>query len=161
MNKFLPALSIAALLLTGCSAAGTATQAGGSASAAASTSATAQVTDSEYAVAIVGSHQTKDYEGNRTLVVDFTFKNNSDKAATFLVAVSAKAFQNGVELERAIVGDDKKYEAGSSMKEIKTGASLKVQEAYVLSDKSDVTVEVSELISFDDSLIASKTIAVK
>lgn len=165
MKTLLAAAGIAALLLSGCSGAGTPAEnsqaSGTSASAPETAAAPAEGSDSDYAVTIDGSHQTKDYEGKPTLVVDFTFKNNSDKASRFLIAVSAKAFQNGVELETAIVGDDKKLDAGAGMKEIKPGASLKVQSAYVLADKSDVTVEVSELISFDDSLIATKTIAVK
>lgn len=165
MKTLLAAAGIAAVLLTGCSTASAPAEngqaAGSSASAPETASAPAEGSDSEYSVAIDGSHLTKDYEGKPTLVVDFTFKNNSDKASSFLVAVSAKAFQNGVELETAIVGDDKKFDSGAGMKEIKPGASLKVQSAYVLADKSDVTVEVSELISFDDSLIATKKIAVK
>lgn len=165
MKTLLAAACIATLLLTGCAAAGTPAEngqaSGTSASAPETASGPAEGSDSEYAVTIDGSHQTKDYEGKATLVVDFAFKNNSDKASSFLVAVSAKAFQNGVELETAIVGDDKKFDSGAGMKEIKPGASLKVQSAYVLAGKSEVTVEVSELISFDDSLIATKTFAVK
>lgn len=87
-------------------------------------------------------------------MVDYTFKNNDTKAAMFIVAVSAKAFQNGVELELAIVGDDKQYDAGLGQKEIKPGAKTKVQMGYLLSDKSEVTVEVKESFSFDDTMIA-------
>lgn len=165
MKTLLAAAGIAALLLAGCSAAGTPAESGQtpatSASAPETASAPAEGSDRKYAVTIDGSRMTKDYEGKPTLVVDFTFQNNSDKASSFLVAVSAKAFQNGVQLESAIVGDDKKFDSGAPLKEIKPGASLKVQSAYVLADKADVTVEVSESFSFDESLIATKTFAVK
>lgn len=155
------------LLLSGCSAS---TPDGTQAAAPESTSAAAQKTseasepetaDSAYAVTIDGSHQTKDYEGNPALVVDFTFANNSDEASMFLTAVSAKAFQNGVELEMAMIIDDKKYDAGLGQKEIKPGAKTKVQSAWVLTDKSEVTIELSEAFSFSDDLIATKKIAVK
>lgn len=115
----------------------------------------------QYGVTIDGSRQTKDYEGKKSLAVDFTFTNNSDEAANFMFAVSAKAFQDGIELERAIVTGDKKFDSGNSMKDIKPGKSIKVQEAYVLDGKADVVIEVTELISFDDTLLATKTISLK
>lgn len=163
MKTLIATAALATLLLAGCSApAGTsATNGQPAAPGSAGTSAAAKAADTEFAITIDDSHQTKDYAGKPALVVDFGFTNNSDKASSFLVAVSAKAFQNGVQLDSAIVGDDKKFDSGSSMKEIKPGASLKVQSAYVLTDTSDVTVEVSKLISLDKSLLAQKTISVK
>ena len=167
MKTHFAAAAIAALLLlSGCSAPADSTDngqaaSGSSASAAETASAPAGASDSEFAVTIGGSHLTKDYEGKKTLVVDFTFKNNSDKATSFMVAVSAKGFQNGVELDTAIVGNDEKYDASSALKEIKPGASIKVQSAYVLSDKSDVSVEVTELFSLSDTPLSTKTFTVK
>ena len=49
----------------------------------------------------------------------------------------------------------------SGMKEIKPGATIKVQEAYVLADESEVTVEVKELFSLSDDLIATQTFPAK
>jgi hypothetical protein len=155
------------VLLSGCSTPAGTTEneqtaaPGSSASMAEPASTPAGTSDSEFGVTIGGSHLTKDYKGKKTLVVDFTFKNNSDKATNFLVAVSAKAFQNGVELDTAIVGDDEKYDSGASMKDIKPGASIKTQEAYVLSDGSDVSVEVTTLFSLSDTPLATKTFTLK
>lgn len=119
------------------------------------------VADGDYTVTIDGSKQTKDYEGEKALVVDYTFTNNSDKAQSFLVVISAKAFQNGVELESAMILDDDVYDIDNSMKDVKPGAKLKVQSAYLLEDDSDVTLEVSDSWSFDDKYLAEATIAVK
>lgn len=116
--------------------------------------------DSEFAVGIDGATQTTDFEGNPVLVVNFTFTNNGEKDANFMFATSAKAFQDGVELEIAIVTDDT-FDSSSALKDIKPGTSLPVQAAYVLDSTSDVTVEVSELISFDDTLLATKTFTVQ
>lgn len=117
--------------------------------------------ESAFTVEITGSHQTKDYEGKPTLVVDFTFTNGSDEATAFLFAVSDKAFQEGVQLETAIVTDDKKYDSGNAMKEIKPGTTIEVQSAYLLDGKSEVTIEVTESFSFSDAMLATATIAVK
>lgn len=111
----------------------------------------------KYAVSIDGCEVGADYEGKPAAIVTFTFTNNSDKDANFMMAVADKVFQNGVQLERAIVSD---IDNESSMKDIKPGSSVSVQEAYVLDDESDMTVEVTELISFDDTILAEATFSV-
>ncbi len=169
MKRLIVAVA-ATLALAGCSASGSPADSPKPSarvtSAAPSSIATTAITASppaapEFVVTIDGSHKTKDFDGKPALVVDYTFKNHSEEGATFIVAILAKAFQNGVQLESAFVVDDRKYNPGQGMKEIKPGASIKVQAAYVLAGKSDVSIEVSESLSFDDSLIASKTIKVK
>lgn len=162
MKTLLATATAACLLLVGCSSA--ATPAAGPATSPAGSTATPiapEKAKSVFAVTIGDSHVTKDYQGKQALVVDFSFQNNSDKATSFIVAVSAKAFQNGVQLETGIVTGDKKFDAANSMKEIKPGASIQAQYAYVLADTSDVTVEVTELISLNTTPIATKTISVK
>ena len=116
-----------------------------------------EASDAEYAVTIDGSAVTEDYEGNPAMIVDFTFINNSDEATSFAVACSQKAFQNGVELERAIVTDDL---GNGYMAEIKPGATTTARIAYALTDESDVTVEVEELFSLDDTMLAEATFSV-
>lgn len=116
--------------------------------------------ESDYAVTIDGAAQTQDYEGRPALVVDFTFTNNGDEAANFMFATSPQAFQDGVELESAVIVDDS-FDSAAALKDIKPGASVQVQSAYVLDGTSDVTVEVSELISFDDTLLASEVFTVE
>ena len=86
--------------------------------------------------------------------VTYTFTNNAEKAVPFFTAVSAKAFQNGVQLDTAIVSD---IDSQSSMNEIKPGATTTVQQAYLLDDQSQVSVECTELISLDDTVLAEKT----
>ncbi|MFT4219886.1 MAG: DUF5067 domain-containing protein [Microbacterium sp.] len=114
----------------------------------------------DYVVTIDGAKQVKDYEGKKALVVTFTFTNNSDEARSFGTSTMAKAFQDGIELETAILLDDTKY-MGNWMKDIKPGKTIKVQEAFVLDGTQEVTVEVTELISFDDTPLDTKTFAVE
>ena len=108
-----------------------------------------------YGVTIDGCRVTEDYQGNPAAVVTYTFTNNSDEATSPAVAVHAKAFQNGTELELAVVADAE--ESGKSMNEVKSGSSITYESAYELADMSDLTVEVEELFSFSDELIAEQT----
>lgn len=108
----------------------------------------------DYTVAIESARLSKDFEGKKVLVVKYKFTNNGEKAIPFMTAVSAKAFQDGVELELAIVDSskDKKFNPDNSLKEIKKGASIEVEEGYLLAnDKSKAEVEVEELISLSDA----------
>ena len=97
---------------------------------------------------------TTDYAGKQALLVNFTFTNNSDDEASFTVNIRDKAFQNGVQLDRAIVTD---VDTSTGMNTIKPGATINVSEAFTLNDTSPVTVEVSEAFSFNSDLIAEKT----
>lgn len=118
--------------------------------------------ESKYAVTIEDSRVTKTYNGKPALIVNFTFTNNSDEAANFMFATRVQAFQDGIELDTAIIMDDKKYDSGSAMKDIKPGKSLKVQSAFELQDKkTDVEIEVTEFISFDDSVLAAAVLKLK
>lgn len=121
---------------------------------AASASAEEKAAESDYAVTIDALSPATDYEGNPAVVVTYTWTNNSDESTSAMAAVIAKAFQNGVQLESAIVKD--KIDNDGYMAEVKPGAGTTYQMAYLLDDQSDVTVEVSELISFDDTLLAEQ-----
>lgn len=61
-----------------------------------------------------------------------------------MVSVGEKAFQDGVQLETALIMDSSVYEAGSSMKEVRPGTTIDVQCAYTLtSDTSTVEFELT------------------
>ncbi|TJW11258.1 DUF5067 domain-containing protein [Parvibacter caecicola] len=109
-----------------------------------------------YEVVIGEARTVEDYQGNPAVVVSYTFTNNSDEAVSPMVAVHAKAFQNGVELDTAFLTED--AETAKAMNEVKPGASITYEDAYKLTDTaSDVLVEVEELFSFSDELLAEKT----
>ena len=111
----------------------------------------------DYVVTIDGSTVTTDYEDNPAIIIDYSFTNNSEEAISFAVACHAKVFQNGVQLENAIVTEDL---GNGYMAEIKPGATTTARLAYALTDESDVTVEVEELFSLDDTLLAEATYSV-
>lgn len=117
----------------------------------------AEEVESSFDVTIDGCTVTTDYEGAPAIVVDFTFTNNSEEDTSFAVACSQKAFQNGVQLESAIVTEDL---GNGYLAEIKPGATTEARMAFTLTDESDVTVEVEELFSLEDKTLAEQTFSV-
>lgn len=108
----------------------------------------------DYHIEIKGAKIIEDYEGNPALAVTYSWTNNSDKTTSAMVAVHEKAFQDGVQLENAIIVGSDDYESGSSMKEVRPGTTIDVQSAFELtSDTSVVEFEISELISFSDNIV--------
>lgn len=111
-------------------------------------------TEAAYGVTIDGCRVTEDYEGNPAAVITYTFTNNSDEATSFMVALYPKVFQNGVELDTAIGSD---WDSNKHTSDVKPGSSTTVEIGYALEDMSDVTVEVEELLSFSDTILAEQT----
>ena len=109
----------------------------------------------DYEVEIKSARLTKDFEGKDVVVITYAFTNHGKDNASFSFALNDEVFQNGVGLNESLfLKDGDEYSADNQTKEIKTGASLEVDVAYELNDTTtDVEVEVSELISFDDAKI--------
>ncbi len=113
----------------------------------------------DYVVEIKSSRLAKDYEGKDVVIVTYSFTNKkNDTATSFAGAIEDNAYQNGVGLNECYFIDDSyEYNSENSTKEIKKGASIEVEVAYVLNDTTTpIDVEVGELFSFDDKVI-SKT----
>ena len=103
-----------------------------------------------------------DYKGNPAAIVTYTWTNNSDSDISFVAAVSAKAFQNDVQLDSAMVDSTQTedYDSGTTLKDVKPGASQTVQAAYSLSDQSTLTVECSEYLASNNAKLATQTFEV-
>lgn len=105
-------------------------------------------------VEIKGASLAKDYEGKPAIVVTYAWTNNSEETTSAMVSVGAKAFQDGVQLESAVIVGDDSYDSGTSMKEVRPGTTIDVQCAYVLtSETSTVEFELTEWISFSDDMV--------
>lgn len=108
----------------------------------------------DYHVEIKGAELAEDYEGNPVIVITYAWTNNSEDTTSAMVAVAEKAFQDGVQLETAIVMDDEVYDSGANMKEVRPGTTLDIQCAYLLtSETSTVEFELTEWISFSDDVV--------
>lgn len=109
----------------------------------------------DFDVEITGAALAQDYEGNPAIVISYIWTNNSEDTTSPMAEVIGSAFQDGIELETAIIADDEVYDSGSSMKEVRPGASLEVQAAYVLdSETSVVEFEIEEFLGFSDEMVS-------
>ncbi len=111
-----------------------------------------------YRIDILSCRLATDYEGKPIAIIKYAFTNNANEPASFYLTFEDKAYQNGVSLNTCYVVDDNvEYLSDNKTKEIKKGATLEIEEAYVLNDTtSDIEVEISQLFSFNDKTI-SKT----
>lgn len=104
-----------------------------------------------FTVAIKSAKLSKSYEGDDAVTVTYDFTNNGDEAQSFDVVIDDTVYQNGVELEFAVISGSTE---SNSMKKIQKGASLEVEKSYKLQDKtSPINVEVKELFTFSDQKI--------
>lgn len=114
-----------------------------------------------YAVVIDSCRLAESYDGKPVVIVKYIFTNVSgDNPTAFYIAFEDDVYQNGVGLNEAYVLDDSaNYSSDNQTKEIKAGATIEVEVAYELNDTtSDIEIEVSELISWNDDKV-TKTFA--
>lgn len=105
-------------------------------------------------VEIKGAALAQDYEGKPAIVITYAWTNNSEDTTNAMVSVSEKAFQDGVQMENAIIMGSDIYESGTSMKDVRPGTTIDVQCAFLLtSDTSTVEFELTEFMSFTDNVV--------
>ena len=109
-------------------------------------------------IKIVSAEKGQDISGQDLLIVTFEWTNNSDDEKMFTSTFSVSAYQNGVECSSITVVDG--VETEKMLAKIKPGVSLEVQESYILSDTSDVTVEVGPWIDLGNSEKITKVFSV-
>ena len=109
----------------------------------------------KYTVSILGYRFAENYDGENVIIVKYNFKNNSDENAAFYLTFDASAYQNGIGLNECyFVDESANYSSDNQTKEIKPGANIDVEEAYLLNDNtSSIDIEVKELFSFSDDVI--------
>ena len=107
------------------------------------------ITIGDYEVTVQSIGKGTDYEGNNILVINYDFTNNSDTEQMASFAVNFTAYQNGIETDSFLMSDD--IDLGIGQKKIKPGTTITgVQTGAVLEDDSVLTIELDELISFDE-----------
>ena len=101
-------------------------------------------------------HEVINNNGKDVLVVYFDFTNNSKDNTRAAYNYDVNCFQNGVELDfpllKAVSEED------NIMKEIQPNTTITIAEAFVLSDKSNVDLEVEAHSSFSDKKLIKKTL---
>ena len=101
-------------------------------------------TDSEesslslYDVTITGAKTSENYSGDPLIYIEYTWTNNTDDTISALSVLHSDAYQDGVELEQAVVSVKYPY----STTKIRPGITHEVGAFYHLTSDSDVEFEV-------------------
>lgn len=88
-----------------------------------------------------------DMEGKDVIIVNFDFSNSDSEGKSFSVSTSTKAFQDGIELSHAYFIDNEYYNSENSLKQVRDGATIAVQEAFELNNLTS-PVEASDMFDF-------------
>lgn len=103
----------------------------------------------------------KDCDGSPVIGITYEFTNQSGEAIAFDAALYATAYQDGVELDLALLDGDYPEEYENASRNIKPGKSLICEGYYVMRSKTaPVEAEVTELIALDSGKLV-KTFEVK
>ena len=113
-----------------------------------------KVSESKYKLTIDNVLKTDDGDGKDIIVIDMTFANNSEEAASFGYAVSLEIFQNGTALKSGYLpykhpSYDEELE-GNNYLDIKGGNEIKVRKVLTLNDENEpIEVKAIDNGSFD------------
>ncbi len=107
-----------------------------------------------YNVVIKDHFYEENSENEKVIVITYTFTNKSESDASFDVSMYDQCFQNGIELEKEFFSYEiDNYDTDNQSKTIKPGATIDVQQAYILNDEETaIEVEISEFLGFDDPI---------
>ena len=105
----------------------------------------------QFYVKVTGFRLTKDYDGKDVLVLQYDFTNNSGEDASAMWSLAFTAFQDGVQIDTAWADDV----SDNRDKTIKPGITLSCEEAFLISGKSPVELEITELITFNDEKVVT------
>lgn len=106
-----------------------------------------------YAVEIKGAKLCKDFEGNNAIMITYSWTNNSEETTSPLGSMVEKAFQDGVQIDTAIVD----FEYSDGMSEVRPGTTVDVETIYKLSSDSTVEFEISAIEDMFDSDVPKET----
>ena len=98
----------------------------------------------------------QDYDGKDCLVIYMDATNLSGKSGFANQGAYIKAYQNGVELENSFIIEDEACD--NSVKYVQDGVTLNIAEAFVLTDRSDVDIEIEDLWNWTESTTQKATI---
>lgn len=109
----------------------------------------------DYYVEIKDAALCYDYEGNPAIVINYAWTNNGQDTTSAMISMMEKAFQDGVQLDSALIFDSSVYDASMSMKDVRPGNTVNVQCAFTLTSMSVVEFELSEAFTWDDGNVVT------
>lgn len=110
----------------------------------------------DYYVEIQDAFLAEDYQGHPAIVITYQWTNNSEQTTNAMSALLENAYQNGVQMDGAIVVSTPGYRSGTSTRNLRPGTSASVHRAFLLADgSSPVEFEVSEFIGSSGGVLST------
>lgn len=96
----------------------------------------------------------QDFEGKDAIIIFYDWTNTSEKTQSAVISILFKVFQDGIQLEPALLFDEK---GGDSLKEIRPNVKQTgLRIAFVATSENEIEIEVSPLISFFEKPVVIK-----
>lgn len=109
----------------------------------------------DYHAVIKQAALASDSEGNPAIVITYAWTNNSEEATSPMMKMLEKAFQNGEQLNAAVMGEDSGYNIEARTQDVPPGTTVDVPCAFTLvNEKAPVEFELSALLSLSGSTLA-------
>lgn len=99
-----------------------------------------------------------DYEGNKTLLYYYTFTNNSDENTAAGMSAHIQCFQDGSECEMAIMSEYTDSMNNYAVNEVQPGGTVEVCQTFKLKSDTEMTIEASDLMAFDNEKDSQKIV---
>lgn len=116
---------------------------------------TSSATVGDYEVSIGdASMVSDDLTGEEAFLVNFTFTNNSEETTSPMLSLLVEAYQDGVQLERAIISSED-FDVNSESLNVQPGGSNDFQLVFTLTSETPVQVIAKEFLG--DEAQAEKT----
>lgn len=110
----------------------------------------------DYYVEIQDAFLAEDYQGHPAIVITYQWTNNSTRTTNAMSALLENAYQNGVQMDGAIVVSTPGYRSGTSTRNLRPGTSASVHRAFLLADgSSPVEFEVSRFIDSSGGVLSA------
>lgn len=113
----------------------------------------------KYNIFVSDYRLSKNGSGDDVLIVDYKWTNYSDEPEIFAYNFSTYAYQNGMECDDGVYFCDD-YDREPKSAKVLPGATVTVQDAFVLRDMSDVTLNITEWLD-DSDVKYQKTISLQ
>ena len=104
----------------------------------------------DYVVEIKSAVVVQDYDGNPTVVITYSWTNNSSETTSPMLSISTAVFQDGVGMNSAFIYDDPAYDGDMYTTDVRPGTTVDVQEAFELNNTtSPIEVEITEAFAWE------------
>jgi Skp family chaperone for outer membrane proteins len=110
-----------------------------------------------YEVEIKDGALAEDANGNKVLVVEFSFKNNTSQDINFSGAINVDAFQDKSPIPVAATFSAEGYDVLTQAQNVPYNETITVQKAFSVKDSGQVVIDVSKQSTLGGSQIISKT----